>query len=167
MEEKLKLWEKISKGEVIFPEDVLMCIDDKKFLELSFKTFLLGNRCIELDSIHEAKPPFCAWLNTWFGVSDSTICIWRSSSAFLYFVSFISFIVNRRLIHVYDCHISLMIEYVMFFLWRRSIILSIRFCRFPCLSMCVHLLNIRSSGFVDTIVGRTRGTGKPNLFFIS
>ena len=30
MEEKLKLWEKISKGEVIFPEDVLMCIDEKK-----------------------------------------------------------------------------------------------------------------------------------------
>lgn len=33
MDEKLKLWEKISKGEVIFPEDVLMCIGYKKFLD--------------------------------------------------------------------------------------------------------------------------------------
>ena len=47
MEEKLKLWEKISKGEVIFPEDVLMCIDEKKkflddFKDGELRTFVLS-----------------------------------------------------------------------------------------------------------------------------
>lgn len=49
MEEKLKLWEKISKGEVIFPEDVLMCIDEKKFLD-DFKDGELRTFVLSIDA---------------------------------------------------------------------------------------------------------------------